>query len=74
VGIIDGFVYLGTATMSLTYWLVLPAEELDETGKLVGPATDPDNWFAWPAAMAPVALIGAVLAIRVWNATPMKRG
>ncbi len=73
VGIIDGFVYLGTATMSLTYALVLPAEQLDETGKLVGPATDPANWLPWPLAMVPVALVGALLAIRVWHATPIKR-
>jgi OPA family glycerol-3-phosphate transporter-like MFS transporter len=73
VGIIDGLVYLGTATMSLTYALVLPAEQLDETGKLVGPATDPANWLPWPLAMVPVALVGALLAIRVWHATPIKR-
>ncbi|MDY0061108.1 MAG: MFS transporter [Myxococcota bacterium] len=69
VGIIDGFVYLGTATMSLTYGLLLPKEVL-ENGKLVGPATDPANWLAWPVAMIPVALIGFVLALRVWSAYP----
>jgi len=95
VGIIDGFVYLGTATMSLTYAIVLPKEEfatvettvettaasladgastacaaLSGPGQIVGPATDPANWIAWPVAMVPMALIGAVLAIRVWNAKP----
>jgi OPA family glycerol-3-phosphate transporter-like MFS transporter len=73
VGIIDGFVYLGTATMALTYAYVLPEEELDLAGNLVGPATDPDNWRAWPLAMVPVALVGTVLAIRVWHATPLAR-
>ncbi len=69
VGIIDGFVYLGTATMSMTYAFTLPQEHL-ENGKLVGPATDPSNWLAWPVAMIPVALIGLVLALRVWHAYP----
>ncbi len=69
VGIIDGFVYLGTATMSMTYAFTLPKEVL-ENGKLVGPATDPGNWIAWPVAMIPVALIGLVLALRVWSAYP----
>jgi OPA family glycerol-3-phosphate transporter-like MFS transporter len=69
VGIIDGFVYLGTATMSLTYTLTLPKEELVD-GRLSGPATDPANWLAWPIAMIPVALIGLILALRVWSAYP----
>ena len=69
VGIIDGFVYLGTATMSLTYAFLLPKELLQD-GKLVGPATDPSNWIAWPVAMIPAALIGLILALRVWSAYP----
>jgi len=70
VGIIDGFVYLGTAVMSFTYALVLPAEQLDAAGKIVGPATDPANWRPWPVAMIPMAAIGLILATRVWNAKP----
>ena len=72
VGIIDGFVYLGTAVMSVTYALLLPKEEFDEAGALAGPATDPANWKAWPMAMVPLALVGLLLATRVWNATPQK--
>ena len=70
VGIIDGFVYLGTALMSITYAITLPQEQFDAAGKLVGPATDPANWSAWPLAMIPFALIGTLLATRVWNAKP----
>lgn len=70
VGIIDGFVYAGTAVMALTYGLLLPSEELDATGKIVGPSTDANNWFAWPIAMIPVAAIGLILATRLWNAKP----
>jgi OPA family glycerol-3-phosphate transporter-like MFS transporter len=73
VGIIDGFVYLGTGVMSFTYARILPAEELDAAGNLIGPATDPDNWRPWPLAMVPIALIGLVLAARVWHAKPQPR-
>jgi len=74
VGIIDGFVYLGTAVMSFTYAAVLPKEQLDAAGKIVGPATDPANWRAWPLAMVPLAAAGLVLALRVWNAKPQRGG
>lgn len=72
VGIIDGFVYLGTAVMSITYAFILPKEQL--VGKtLVGPATNPANWWGWPIAMVPIALIGFLLALRVWNAKPQPK-
>lgn len=74
VGIIDGFVYLGTGVMSFTYAIVLPKEQLDEAGKLVGPAMDPDNWIGWPVAMVPIALLGTLLTTRIWNAKPKKGG
>lgn len=73
VGIIDGFVYLGTAAMAGTYYLVLPHEELDAAGHITGPSTDPANWIGWPLAMIPVAVLGTLLAARVWNATPRPR-
>ncbi len=72
VGIIDGFVYLGTAVMSITYAFILPKEQLVGK-KLVGPATDPANWWGWPIAMIPIALIGFLLALRVWNAKPQPK-
>ncbi|MBT3219283.1 MAG: hypothetical protein HN348_09345 [Proteobacteria bacterium] len=70
VGIIDGFVYLGTAVMSFTYGFILPQEELDTCGNLIGAATEPANWIAWPISMVPIALIGLILASRLWNAKP----
>ena len=70
VGIIDGFVYLGTGVMSITYAIVLPKEEFDACDKLIGESTDPENWLAWPVAMVPFALLGFILALRVWNAKP----
>jgi MFS transporter, OPA family, glycerol-3-phosphate transporter len=70
VGIIDGFVYLGTAVMSFTYAILLPKEQLSPTGEIIGPATDPANWLPWPVVMIPIAAIGLFLAIRVWHAFP----
>ena len=70
VGIIDGFVYLGTGVMALTYGFLLPQEQLNEAGKVVGPVTDPANWWVWPVAMVPISLFGFILATRVWNAKP----
>ena len=74
VGIIDGFVYLGTGAMSITYSIVLPKEELDASGHLAGEVLDPANWIYWPLAMIPMALIGLVLASRLWNAKPGRAG
>ena len=70
VGIIDGFVYLGTAIMSVTYAIVLPKETFDATGNLTGPALEPGNWLGWPLAMVPIAALGFLLALRVWHARP----
>ena len=70
VGIIDGFVYLGTGVMSLTYAYVLPQEQLDSSGQLTGPVTQPENWSPWPVSMIIVGLAGFALATRVWNAKP----
>lgn len=59
VGVIDGFVYLGTGLQSLIVGMVLP------TGDAAKVAA---NWIYWPIAMIPVALIGLALCLRVWNA------
>jgi OPA family glycerol-3-phosphate transporter-like MFS transporter len=64
VGIIDGFVYAGTGVMSLVYMYILP----DDSNPAV--AGNPENWIWWPVSMIPVALIGLLLATRVWNAKP----
>ena len=64
VGIIDGFVYAGTGVMALLYMFILP----DDSNPLV--AGNPDAWIWWPVSMIPIALLGLVLATRVWKAKP----
>jgi MFS transporter, OPA family, glycerol-3-phosphate transporter len=68
VGIIDGFVYAGTAVMSITYGFILP----DDTNPAI--AGDPANWIWWPVSMVPIALIGLFLSTRIWNAKPKGKG
>ena len=70
VGIIDGFVYLGSGIMMAVYGVVLPTEEFDQAGKLTGAVTDPANWRPWPISMIIVGILGTLLATRVWNAKP----
>ncbi len=67
VGIIDGFVYAGTGVMSLLYMYILPDDS-------TGAAADPANWLSWPVSMIPVAIVGFLLATRVWNAKPKGKG
>jgi len=53
VGLIDGFVYLGTGLQSFSLGFLTTA-----------------NWSYWPPFLVPFALIGLVLAIRIWYAFP----
>ncbi len=62
-GIIDGFVYFGTAAQAFVFGRLLPSG---------GEAKDAANWVRWPIAMVPIALAGLYLASRVWNATPKR--
>ncbi|MBU0505825.1 MFS transporter, partial [bacterium] len=62
VGIIDGFVYLGTAIQAALYGVILPKGGAD--------AAVLSNWNMWPVVMIPVALIGLVFAYRIRQAKP----
>lgn len=64
-GVIDGFVYLGSAAQGALYAQLLPQGDL---------AKDAEQWKVWPGWMIPVALVGLVLCTRVWNARPKSGG
>ncbi len=64
VGIIDGFVYLGTGLQSLIVGRVLPQGDAAKVAS---------NWISWPMAMVPMAIIGLLLCTRVWNARPQSQ-
>jgi len=75
VGLIDGFVYLGATAQSFLYGATLPASKIrDEAGCLVSnPASHKiENWHVWPYAMIPVAAVGLLLTLRIWNAKPVR--
>lgn len=63
VGIIDGFVYLGTALQAAVLKRVLPDGDA---------AAIAENWWTWPAAMLPAAIVGLLLSVLVWNARAQK--
>ena len=73
VGLIDGFVYLGTAVMSFTYAAINPKAVVGADGVLSGAATNPENWLPWPVAMIPLALTGLLLSFVIWNARPQSK-
>lgn len=64
VGIIDGMVYLGTGFQAVLYGALLPNGDA---------AKNPANWSAWPLAMIPMAIIGLVLTLKLWNARPSSK-
>ncbi len=71
VGIIDGFVYAGSMIQSFIYGAYLPEKLIvcaDATTRPNPAARQIENWMIWPYAMIPVAIVGAILAVRVWNA------
>jgi OPA family glycerol-3-phosphate transporter-like MFS transporter len=61
VGLIDGFVYLGTAMEAVALGWALPRGALAKSAA---------TWWTWPAVMLPAAALGFALATRVWNAKP----
>ncbi len=69
VGIIDGFVYLGTAVMAGVFAIVLPSSDIDPaTGMRFDSLAE--NWIVWPIAMVPLSVIGLLLSRKIWNAKP----
>ena len=64
VGVIDGFVYLGSSLGAFVLGHVLPVKEA---------AKNDHNWWTWPTAMLPVAVLGFILSLLVWNARPKSK-
>jgi MFS transporter, OPA family, glycerol-3-phosphate transporter len=61
VGIVDGFVYLGTGLQSFALGKIVPVGDA---------AKDPDNWVMWPVFLIPFAVIGFLGTLRIWKALP----
>ncbi len=58
VGMIDGFVYLGTGLQSFA----------------LGYLTTRVGWYSWPIFLMPFAVIGFLLLLRIWKVVPKGRG
>ena len=83
-GLIDGFVYFGTAFQAVVYGHLLPEPKIlvpthiaslnfDVLVVTTNPASKViSNWYAWPIAMIPVALIGLALSWSVINAVVVR--
>lgn len=56
VGLIDGFVYLGTGVQSLGLGFLTS-----------------QSWDYWPPFLIPFAVVGLILAIRIWKAFPQAK-
>lgn len=61
VGVIDGCVYLGSTLGSYVLGKVLPEKPASH---------DAGAWWSWPVSILPVAIVGFLLALRLWNAKP----
>jgi len=68
VGLIDGLVYLGTGLQSLCLGYITESEKGWSHGGFLTPAQL--GWSLWPVFLVPFALIGTLLAIRIWKAIP----
>lgn len=61
VGVIDGCVYLGSTLGSYVLSHVLPSKPQSQSAAA---------WWTWPTSILPVAVLGFLLALRLWNAKP----
>jgi len=63
-GVIDGFVYIGSTVESLCLgWLTTSGSTT------VPPTSTAQGWSYYPIFLVPFAVIGFVLALKIWSAT-----
>jgi OPA family glycerol-3-phosphate transporter-like MFS transporter len=74
-GLIDGFVYFGTALQAFVYGHILPESKIVVDGVTINnpAAKDISNWYAWPIAMVVMAVIGIILSLTVLKAVVAPR-
>jgi OPA family glycerol-3-phosphate transporter-like MFS transporter len=65
-GIVDGCTYLGSAIQSFFIGHLVPAENPSET-TFLGLTR---NWHWWPLFMVPFAVLGFVIALKLWHELP----
>jgi MFS transporter, OPA family, glycerol-3-phosphate transporter len=65
-GVVDGCTYLGSAIQSFFIGHLVPAENPNET-TFLGLTR---NWHWWPVFMVPFAILGLIIAIKLWHEIP----
>jgi len=68
VGLIDGLVYLGTGLQALCLGFITQSDKGWSHGGYLSAAQR--GWSIWPVFLLPFAVLGTVLAIRIWRAIP----
>jgi OPA family glycerol-3-phosphate transporter-like MFS transporter len=66
-GIVDGCTYLGSAIQSFFIGNLVPSEKAGESATFMGVTRD---WHWWPLFMVPFAIIGLIVAIKLWHDLP----
>jgi MFS transporter, OPA family, glycerol-3-phosphate transporter len=80
VGLIDGLVYLGTGLQAICLGFITESGRGWSFGGYltrVHPGAKQaagTGWSLWPIFMIPFALIGLLLAVRIWQALPAAAG
>jgi OPA family glycerol-3-phosphate transporter-like MFS transporter len=68
VGLIDGLVYLGTGLQSLCLGFITESGRGSSHGGYLNETQL--GWSIWPLFLLPFAILGTILAIRIWKAIP----
>ena len=66
-GIVDGCTYLGSAIQSFFIGHLVPNDKAGSAATFLGLTRD---WHWWPLFMIPFALLGLVIAIKLWHDLP----
>ena len=66
-GIVDGCTYLGSAIQSYFIGNLTPAEKAGQAATFLGVTRD---WHWWPAFMVPFAVLGLLVALKLWHQLP----
>ncbi|HTB86128.1 MAG TPA: MFS transporter [Candidatus Sulfotelmatobacter sp.] len=66
-GIVDGCTYLGSAIQSFFIGHLVPNDKPGEAATFLGLNRD---WHSWPLFMIPFALLGLIIAIKLWHNLP----
>ncbi|HVY61129.1 MAG TPA: MFS transporter [Planctomycetota bacterium] len=71
VGVIDGFVYLGSATQAYVLGKLLKTSSVTYDAASGGVVAH--GWSRWPLFLVPFSVVGLFLLLRIWHAMPDRK-